>query len=91
MRGGTSTKDIAAALWVSPSTVRKHLENVYTKLDVHGRTAAVASTATPGRRSSALTGADDVRSPAAPRSPTGRGTLLKPASVRVRPLPGHSQ
>lgn len=42
VRGGTSTKDIAAALWVSPSTVRKHLENVYTKLDVHGRTEAVA-------------------------------------------------
>ena len=42
VRGGRSTKDIAAALWVSPSTVRKHLENAYTKLDVHGRTEAVA-------------------------------------------------
>ena len=42
LRAGRSTKDIAAVLWVSPSTVRKHLENVYTKLDVHGRTEALA-------------------------------------------------
>lgn len=42
VRGGRSTKDIAATLWVQQSTVRKHLENVYAKLDVHGRTEAVA-------------------------------------------------
>jgi DNA-binding CsgD family transcriptional regulator len=42
LRGGRSTQDIAAALWVSPSTVRKHLENVYTKLGVHSRAEAVA-------------------------------------------------
>jgi DNA-binding CsgD family transcriptional regulator len=42
LRGGSSTKDVAAALWVSPSTVRKHLENVYGKLGVHGRTEALA-------------------------------------------------
>jgi len=42
VRGGRSTKDIAAALWVQQSTVRKHLENVYAKLGVHGRTEAVA-------------------------------------------------
>ena len=42
LRGGSSTTEIASALWVTPSTVRKHLENVYTKLDVHGRTEAVA-------------------------------------------------
>jgi DNA-binding CsgD family transcriptional regulator len=29
-------------LWVAPSTVRKHLENVYAKLGVQTRTAAVA-------------------------------------------------
>jgi DNA-binding CsgD family transcriptional regulator len=27
---------------VSPATVRKHLENIYDKLGVHTRTAAVA-------------------------------------------------
>ena len=42
VRAGHSTRDIAAGLWVQPSTVRKHLENVYAKLDVHGRTEAVA-------------------------------------------------
>jgi DNA-binding CsgD family transcriptional regulator len=31
---------VAEILWVSP-TVRKHLENVYAKLGVHTRTAAV--------------------------------------------------
>jgi DNA-binding CsgD family transcriptional regulator len=42
LRGGSSTKDVAAALWVAPSTVRKHLENAYVKLGVHGRTEALA-------------------------------------------------
>jgi DNA-binding CsgD family transcriptional regulator len=32
--------EIAEQLWVSPATVRKHLENVYAKLGVHTRTAA---------------------------------------------------
>jgi hypothetical protein len=36
---------------VAPSTVRKHLENVYAKLDVHTRTAAAAR-ARPKPRSS---------------------------------------
>ncbi len=42
IRGGRSTQDIASALWLSPRTVRKHLENVYTKLGVHSRAEAVA-------------------------------------------------
>jgi DNA-binding CsgD family transcriptional regulator len=39
---GLRNAEIAEALWVSPATVRKHLENIYGKLDVHTRTAAVA-------------------------------------------------
>jgi DNA-binding CsgD family transcriptional regulator len=39
---GLRNAEIAEALWVSPATVRKHLENIYEKLDVHTRTAAVA-------------------------------------------------
>ena len=39
--GATNTA-IAQALWVTEHTVRKHLENVYRKLGVHNRTAAVA-------------------------------------------------
>ena len=43
VRAGKSTRDIASALWVQPSTVRKHLENIYGKLGVHGRTEAIAA------------------------------------------------
>jgi DNA-binding CsgD family transcriptional regulator len=39
---GLRNSEIAERLWVSPATVRKHLENVYVKLGVHTRTAAVA-------------------------------------------------
>jgi DNA-binding CsgD family transcriptional regulator len=39
---GKTNADIAEILWVSPGTVRRHLENVYAKLGVHTRTAAAA-------------------------------------------------
>jgi DNA-binding CsgD family transcriptional regulator len=39
---GLRNAEIAEALWVSPATVRKHLENIYEKLGVHTRTAAAA-------------------------------------------------
>jgi DNA-binding CsgD family transcriptional regulator len=39
---GKTNLEIAEVLWLSPSTVRKHLENIYGKLGVHNRTAAVA-------------------------------------------------
>jgi DNA-binding CsgD family transcriptional regulator len=39
---GKTNAQIAELLWVSPSTVRKHLENVYAKLGVNTRTAAAA-------------------------------------------------
>ena len=38
---GKTNPQIAELLWVSPGTVRKHLENVYAKLGVSTRTAAV--------------------------------------------------
>lgn len=37
---GRTNAEIAAHLWVAPSTVKKHLENVYEKLGVGRRTAA---------------------------------------------------
>jgi len=39
---GLTNAAIAELLWVAPSTVRKHLENVFAKLGVRTRTAAVA-------------------------------------------------
>lgn len=39
---GKTNAEIAELLWLAPSTVRKHLENVYAKLGVSTRTAAVA-------------------------------------------------
>jgi DNA-binding CsgD family transcriptional regulator len=38
---GKTNSEIAEALWITPTTVRKHLENIYAKLGVHRRTAAV--------------------------------------------------
>jgi len=37
LAGGSSTRETAAALFLSPKTVEYHLRHVYTKLDVHTR------------------------------------------------------
>jgi LuxR family maltose regulon positive regulatory protein len=39
---GLTNKKIADRLIVAPSTVKQHLKNIYSKLDVHSRTEAVA-------------------------------------------------
>jgi DNA-binding CsgD family transcriptional regulator len=40
---GKSNAEIGSLLWIAPTTVRRHLENIYEKLGVHSRTAALAS------------------------------------------------
>jgi DNA-binding CsgD family transcriptional regulator len=37
---GKTNPEIAEILWIAPTTVRKHLENIYAKLGVRTRTAA---------------------------------------------------
>jgi DNA-binding CsgD family transcriptional regulator len=39
---GKTDKEVGALLYVSPRTVKKHLEHVYEKLGVKSRTEAVA-------------------------------------------------
>ena len=40
---GRAVADIAGALEISPMTVKSHFRHIYEKLDVPGRTAAVAA------------------------------------------------
>ncbi|MBZ0304032.1 MAG: response regulator transcription factor [Anaerolineae bacterium] len=40
---GASNREIAEALVVSVGTVKKHLNNIFLKLDAHNRTQAVAT------------------------------------------------
>lgn len=47
---GLTNAGIAERLWISPSTVKKHLENVYAKLGVANRAAAVTHTTSRSRR-----------------------------------------
>lgn len=51
LAAGRSTAEIARDLYVTPSTVSKHLEHVYRKLGVSSRTAALAAI---GSRADAL-------------------------------------
>jgi DNA-binding CsgD family transcriptional regulator len=47
VEAGKTNPQIAEILWISPLTVRKHLENAYEKLGVRTRTAAVARLRSP--------------------------------------------
>ena len=69
---GLTNAAIAERLWVSPGTVKKHLENVYAKLGVANRAAAVVRI-TPTPRNG-----DDERRQAVDEE-EGRGTGLAPA------------
>jgi DNA-binding CsgD family transcriptional regulator len=40
--GGASNREVGGRLWISEATVRRHLTNIFRKLDVSSRTAASA-------------------------------------------------
>jgi DNA-binding CsgD family transcriptional regulator len=42
VKDGKSTREIAAELQVKPSTIRKHLQHIFSKLEVHSRIALIA-------------------------------------------------
>jgi DNA-binding CsgD family transcriptional regulator len=42
LAAGLSTEEIARQMFVSPTTVRKHIENIFARLGVSSRAAAVA-------------------------------------------------
>jgi DNA-binding CsgD family transcriptional regulator len=46
LAAGRSNAEIAERLAIAPTTVRKHLENIYAKLGVNTRTGAIAATRT---------------------------------------------
>jgi DNA-binding NarL/FixJ family response regulator len=43
---GLTNAEVAAALYIAPGTVRKHLDNIYAQLGVKSRTAAAMTIAT---------------------------------------------
>ena len=41
LANGQNYQEIAEALFISPKTVRKHIENIYRKLQVHNKVDAI--------------------------------------------------
>jgi DNA-binding CsgD family transcriptional regulator len=67
---GLTNAGVAAALFVAPGTVKKHLDHIYEKLEVANRTqaAAWALSKSPSSRSTASSTCADTNRPSAPQS-----------------------
>jgi len=87
LTGGRTTREAAAALFLSPKTVEYHLRHVYEKLGIHSRDelarVLAAHGAGPGGRTPAGPGG---RTPAGPggRTPAGPGGRTRPTTETRR-------
>jgi DNA-binding CsgD family transcriptional regulator len=82
---GRTNQAIATAIDVSPRTIAKHLENIYRKLGVTSRAAAVYAVAGGGQdqRAASLTGATPARGPAVRAVESSVSTPPRPAPDRL--------
>jgi DNA-binding NarL/FixJ family response regulator len=74
---GLSRNEIGALLYITPNTVRTHIQNIFCKLNVHSAVTAVAfarRAGVVGLRKSPVNPANDVH-----RSAQERGSLLRSA------------
>jgi PAS domain S-box-containing protein len=69
MRTGATTAAIAEQLFISKTTVRNHIQNIFSKLNVHSRLEAVAYVNEMARRGPS-TRADTVSAPGSTKEPT---------------------